>query len=193
LVRSMRSKPPHRRGATASSPRRAGKRRERHKSPPELFLTGAVRFLTAKRSELLTRGLPQQLYRCELGMTSFDPKVNLAERPQFPAMLLVSVRRARLRRTKGSLGFPIEIGCEDPRSQTRDLGHPLMVFVLGVVLTQTLEPLRATLSTERIRNSCQAALDTVANRPLFHRFSKYPACAKRDDCTGHHHHRQCCP
>jgi hypothetical protein len=28
--------------------------------------------------------------------------------------------------TKGSVGLPIDIGCEDPRSQTRDLGHPTM-------------------------------------------------------------------
>jgi hypothetical protein len=26
--------------------------------------------------------------------------------------------------TKGSVGFPVGIGCKDPRSQKRDLGHP---------------------------------------------------------------------
>jgi hypothetical protein len=26
--------------------------------------------------------------------------------------------------TKGRVGFPVEIGCRDPRSQQRDLGHP---------------------------------------------------------------------
>jgi hypothetical protein len=32
--------------------------------------------------------------------------------------------------TLGSLGFPIDIGCEDPRSQTRDLGHPICYLVI---------------------------------------------------------------
>ena len=29
--------------------------------------------------------------------------------------------------TKGRVGFPFGIGCTDPRSQTRDLGHPSLV------------------------------------------------------------------
>jgi hypothetical protein len=37
---------------------------------------------------------------------------------------------------KGSLGFPFDIGCADPRSQTRDLGHPSHRFVTWSFLSQ---------------------------------------------------------
>src|SRR5271156_2975264 len=33
--------------------------------------------------------------------------------------------------TQGSLGFPIDVGCENPRSQTRDLGHPICYLVIS--------------------------------------------------------------
>jgi hypothetical protein len=34
---------------------------------------------------------------------------------------------AALGMTKGRVGFPWRIGCRDPRSQKRDLGHPSIV------------------------------------------------------------------
>jgi hypothetical protein len=32
--------------------------------------------------------------------------------------------------TQAGVGFPIDIGGEDPRSQTRDLGHPICYLVI---------------------------------------------------------------
>jgi len=37
---------------------------------------------------------------------------------------------ATLLMTQGEDGFPIDLGCTDPRSQTRDLGHPSICYLV---------------------------------------------------------------
>jgi hypothetical protein len=43
------------------------------------------------------------------------------------AMSSAAWQEIRVGMTKGMVGFPLEIGCRDPRSQKRDLGHPSIV------------------------------------------------------------------
>jgi hypothetical protein len=48
----------------------------------------------------------------------------VAEQKPFSSSYVEPQAHDPLGMTKGRVGFPVGFGCSDPRSQTRDLGHP---------------------------------------------------------------------